>query len=94
MPMATSERQIFVGTTASKISFRGVFAEIASLANSILSQQVFIGGIVLTKLTKLCYRGAYLDKYAECIVMASELITIALELSMPHTLVAIKYATN
>lgn len=48
---------------------------------------------MLTKLAKLCYEGADLDKYAECIVMASELFAAPAALSMPHPQVAVEYAT-
>jgi len=52
-----------------------------------------IGGIVLTKLAKLCYEGTDLHKHSECVLMASELFAAPAKLSMPHPQVASEYGT-
>ena len=54
---------------------------------------MLIGGIVLTKLAKLCYEGTDLHKHSECVLMASELFAAPAKLSMPHPQVAGEYAT-
>jgi hypothetical protein len=53
---------------------------------------VLIGGIVLTKLAKLCSEGTDLHKHSECVLMASELFAAPAKLSMPHPQVASEYA--
>ena len=63
------------------------------MADAFGSQQVLIGGIVLTKLAKLCYEGTDLFKHSECILMAAELFAAPAKLSMPHPQVASEYAT-
>lgn len=80
--------------------FRSVFAELktnekvsSSLADAFGSKQVLIGGIVLTKLAKLCYEGMDLHKYSECILMASELFAAPAKLSLPHPQVAHEYTS-
>lgn len=73
--------------------FREVFEANSSLADAFGSQQVLIGGIVLTKLAKLCYEGTDLFKHSECILMAAELFAAPAKLSMPHPQVASEYAT-
>lgn len=72
--------------------FREVFAANPSLADAFGSKQVIIGGIVLTKLAKLCYEGQDLHKFTECVLMAAELFAAPAKLSMPHPLVACEYA--
>lgn len=74
-------------------SFREVFAESSSLADAFGSRQVLIGGIVLTKLAKLCYEGNDLHRHSECVLMASELFAAPAKLSMPHPQVASEYAS-
>ena len=64
--------------------FRQVFKDNPSLADSFGSKQVLVGGIVLTKLAKLCYEGKDLHKYTECILMASELFAAPAKLTLPH----------
>ena len=73
--------------------FRQVFADNASLADAFGSKQVLIGGIVLTKLAKLCYEGQDLHKHSECIIMAAELFAAPAKLSLPHPQVASEYAS-
>ena len=64
--------------------FRQIFDENPQLADAFGSQQVLIGGIVLTKLAKLCYEGADLHKRSECLLMAAELFAAPARLSMPN----------
>jgi len=73
--------------------FRQVFADNGSLGDAFGSKQVLIGGIVLTKLAKLCYEGADLHKHSECLLMAAELFAAPAKLTMPHPQVAVEYAT-
>ena len=73
--------------------FRQVFKDNPSLADSFGSKQVLVGGIVLTKLAKLCYEGKDLHKFTECILMASELFASPAKLTLPHPQVAIEYAS-
>lgn len=53
--------------------FRQVQKDNPQLADSFGSKQVLIGGVVLTKLAKLCYEGKDLHKYSECVLIAAEL---------------------
>lgn len=73
--------------------FRQVFKDNPSLADSFGSKQVLVGGIVLTKLAKLCYEGKDLHKYTECILMASELFAAPAKLTLPHPQTPIEYAS-
>ena len=75
-------------------SFRTVFKENpgATLADTFGSRQCLIGGIVLTKLAKLCYEGRDLHRYNECILMSSELFAAPGKLSFPHPQNAIEYS--
>jgi hypothetical protein len=73
--------------------FRDVFNANPSLADAFGSQQVLIGGIVLTKLAKLCYEGTDLHKHSECLLMAAELFAAPSRLSLPHPQVATEHAT-
>ena len=54
---------------------------------------MLIGGIVLTKLAKLCYEGTDLNKHSECILMAAELFAAPSKLSLPHPQVATEHST-
>lgn len=73
--------------------FRQVFADNPQLADAFGSRQVLIGGIVLTKLAKLCYEGKDLHKYSECLLMAAELFAAPARLTMPHPQIPVEYAT-
>jgi len=64
--------------------FRAVFKENPNLADSFGSRQVLIGGIVLTKLAKLCYEGKDVHKFMETTLMAAELFAAPAKLSFPH----------
>lgn len=64
--------------------FRTVFKKNPFLADSFGSRQVLIGGIVLTKLAKLCYEGKDLQKFSECTLMAAELFAAPAKLRLPH----------
>jgi hypothetical protein len=74
-------------------SFRTVFKENpgATLADTFGSRQCLIGGVVLTKLAKLCYEGRDLHRYNECMLMAAELFAAPGKLSLPHPQTAIEY---
>ena len=67
-------------------SFRSVFKEHpgAQLADSFGSRQCLIGGVVLTKLAKLCYEGRDMHRYNECVLMGAELFAAPAKLSFPH----------
>ena len=61
-----------------------MFKDNPSLADTFGSKQVLVGGIVLTKLAKLCYEGKDMVKFSECILMASELFAAPAKLTLPH----------
>jgi hypothetical protein len=69
-----------------------VFKNNPFLADSFGSRQVLIGGIVLTKLAKLCYEGKDMHKFSECIIMAADLFAAPAKLRLPHPQTAIQYA--
>ena len=73
--------------------FRQVFKDNPSLADAFGSKQVLVGGIVLTKLAKLCYEGKDLHKFTECILMAAELFAAPAKLTLPHAQTAIEYSS-
>jgi hypothetical protein len=62
------------------------------LADAFGYRQVLIGGIVLTKLAKLCYEGKDMHKFSECVLMASELFTAPAKLRFPHPRTAIQHS--
>ena len=62
------------------------------MADAFGSRQVLIGGIVLTKLAKLCYEGKDLNLFIETTSMASELFSAPAKLSLPHPQTAIEFA--
>ena len=72
-------------------SFRAIFKENPSLADAFGSKQCLIGGVVLTKLAKLCYEGRDLHRFTECTLMASELFAAPGRLSFPHPQSAIEF---
>ena len=67
-------------------SFRSVLKENpgATLADTFGSRQCLIGGVVLSKLARLCYEGRDLHRFNECMLMASELFAAPARLSLPH----------
>ena len=67
-------------------SFRSIFKEHpgAQLADAFGSRQCLIGGVVLSKLAKLCYEGRDMHRFNECLLMASELFAAPSRLSLPH----------
>jgi hypothetical protein len=73
--------------------FRQVFKENPSLADAFGSKQVLIGGIVLSKLAKLCYEGKDMYKFTECTLMASELLAAPAKLTLPHPQTPVEYAS-
>ena len=73
-------------------SFREVFKENAQLADAFGSKQCLIGGVVLTKLMKLCYEGRDLFRHNECLLMAAELFAAPAKLGFPHPQIPIEYA--
>lgn len=73
--------------------FRQVFKDNPSLADSFGSKQVLVGGVVLTKLAKLCYEGKDMHKFTECVLMASELFAAPAKLTLPHPQTSIEYAS-
>ena len=72
--------------------FRQVFKDNSSLADAFGSKQVLVGGVVLSKLAKLCYEGKDMHKYTECILMASELFAAPAKLTLPHAQTSIEYS--
>jgi CTP synthase (UTP-ammonia lyase) len=72
--------------------FRTVFKANPNLADSFGSRNVLIGGVVLTKLAKLCYEGKDLHKFMETSQMAAELFAAPAKLSLPHPQVWIEFA--
>ena len=73
--------------------FRQVFKENPSLADAFGSRQVLIGGIVLSKLAKLCYEGKDMHKFTECTIMAAELLAAPAKLTLPHPQTPIEYSS-
>jgi tetratricopeptide (TPR) repeat protein len=71
--------------------WRPLFAANPSLADAFGSRQVIVGGIVLSKLAKLCYESKDMHKYTECLAMAAELFAAPAKLSLPHPLVPSEY---
>lgn len=69
-----------------------MFKENPSLADSFGSRNVLIGGVVLSKLAKLCYEGKDLHKFMETSLMAAELFAAPAKLTFPHPQVSIEYA--
>ena len=65
-------------------SWRTVLKENPNLADAFGSRNVLIGGIVLTKLAKLCYEGKDLHKYMETSLMAADLFTAPAKLTFPN----------
>lgn len=72
-------------------SFRQVFKENPSLADAFGSRQCLIGGVVLTKLAKLCYEGRDMHRHSECLLMSAELLAAPARLSLPHPQTPIEY---
>jgi hypothetical protein len=62
------------------------------LADAFGSKNVLIGGIVLSKLAKLCYEGKDLHKFMETSLMAAELFAAPAKLTFPHPQVSIEFA--
>ena len=62
-----------------------------ALADTFGSKQCLIGGVVLTKLAKLCYEGRDLHRFNECLLMASELFAAPGKLNFPHPQTAIEF---
>lgn len=72
--------------------WRGVFKEASGqLADKFGSRNVLIGGIVLTKLAKLCYEGKDMHKFAECSLMAADLFAAPAKLTLPHPQICNEY---
>ena len=61
-----------------------MFKENPNLADAFGSRNVLIGGVVLTKLAKLCYEGKDFHKFMETSTMAAELFAAPAKLSLPH----------
>lgn len=61
-----------------------MFKENPNLADSFGSRNVLIGGVVLTKLAKLCYEGKDLHKFMETSQMAADLFAAPARLTLPH----------
>lgn len=73
--------------------WRAVFKDANNnLADVFGSRNVLIGGIVLTKLAKLCYEGKDLHKFMECSLMAADLFAAPAKLTLPHPQVSIEHA--
>jgi hypothetical protein len=74
-------------------SFCSVFKENpgVTLTDTFGSSQCLIGGVVLTKLAKLCYEGRDQHRFNECMLMASELFAAPGKLSLPHPQSAIEF---
>jgi hypothetical protein len=62
------------------------------LADAFGPRQCLIGGIVLTKLAKLCYEGRDMHRYNECLLMSAELFAAPAKLSFPHPQTAVEYS--
>jgi hypothetical protein len=72
--------------------WRGVFKEAnGQLADKFGSRNVLIGGIVLSKLAKLCYEGKDMHKFMETSLMAADLFAAPAKLTLPHPQVCIEY---
>lgn len=75
-------------------SFRTVFKENpgATLADNFGPRQCLIGGIVLTKLAKLCYEGRDMHRFNECLIMSAELFAAPGRLTLPHPQTPVEYS--
>lgn len=61
------------------------------LADKFGSRNVLIGGVVLTKLAKLCYEGKDMHKFMECSLMAADLFAAPAKLTLPHPQICVEY---